>query len=50
MNLRILSIAALAMIVLTSGCAVTPARPRDRIGDFVSHIATASPASEPIRG
>jgi hypothetical protein len=50
MNLKILAIATVAMILLTSGCATTPTRSRDRIGDFVSNVATALPASGAIRG
>jgi hypothetical protein len=50
MNLRILAIAAAATIVLASGCAATPTKPRDRIGDFVSNVAAAPPVSATIRG
>ena len=43
------AVAVALLAMLLTGCGVTPARPRDRIGDFVTNVAaSASPdALEP---
>ena len=38
------------LVMLLNGCGVMPSRYMDRNGDFVSHIASSSPAPDRSRG
>jgi hypothetical protein len=39
------SLAVIACLVLLSGCVTTPTKSRDRIGDFVTNVGTATQTS-----
>ena len=45
MNAKWIAIIACLASVLLSGCAATPTKSRDRIGDFVTNIGTATQTS-----